>query len=414
MAWFPMRIVRWITGRGITNPEQGEQSSGSPGGIPATQVDDDRALGVSAVWSCVRLIAETVGCLPLGFYERTRDGRRDLDEDHYIVQLLKRKPNQSMTPIEFREAMTLQLALWGNAYALKGFSGTSNNRRITSLIPLRPGSVRVYRMPTGELQYHYETERGVTVYAQQDVFHLKGFSTDGIMGLSPLSMARHALGLSVAAESYSAGAFRNGGRPLGTLNFSQFLTKEQRDQARKIYTEITAGAENNANAWVLEGGSKYEAIDIPPDDLQMLQSRQFQIAEIARFFRVPSHLINDSEKATSWGSGLEQLNLAFLQYTLNPYLRAWESVISDSLLTSPDKRRVIVEHNVEGLLRADSAGRAQFYAQMAQNGLMTRNEIRRKENLPPKDGGDELTVQVNLAPVGTLPSATGGSNAPQA
>jgi HK97 family phage portal protein len=195
---------------------------------------------------------------------------------------------------------------------------------------------------------------------------------------------------------------------------SQFLNKEQRDQARKIYSDITAGAENATNSWVLEGGAKYEAIDIPPDDLQMLESRQFQLAEIARFFRVPSHLINDSEKSTTWGSGLEQLNLAFLQYTLNPYLRQWESVISDSLLTAPDKRRVIVEHNVEGLLRADSAGRAQFYSTMAQNGLMTRNEIRRKENLPPKTGGDELTVQVNLAPVGSLPSATGGaSNAPQ-
>jgi phage portal protein BeeE len=235
------------------------------------------------------------------------------------------------------------------------------------------------------------------------------------IGLSPLAMARHALGLTIAAERYSAGAFRNGGRPVGTLNFSQFLNKEQRDQARKIYSDITAGAENSTNSWVLEGGAKYEAIDIPPDDLQMLQSRQFQLAEIARFFRVPSHLINDSEKSTTWGSGLEQLNLAFLQYTLNPYLRQWESVITDSLLTAPDKRKVIVEHNVEGLLRADSAGRAQFYAQMAQNGLMTRNEIRRKENLPPKKGGDELTVQVNLAPVGSLPSATGGApNAPQA
>ena len=139
----------------------------------------------------------------------------------------------------------------------------------------------------------------------------------------------------------------------------------------------------------------------------MLQSRQFQLGEIARFFRVPSHLINDSERATSWGSGLEQLDLGFLKYTLTPYLRRWERSLSDSLMTPLEKRRLIVEHNVEGLLRADSKTRSEFYASAAQNGWMMRNEIRKKENLPPVPGGDELTVQVNLTPLDQLPPATG-------
>jgi HK97 family phage portal protein len=410
MAFFPMWLLRAFGRGALANPETGPQTSGGGGGdAEASHVTDERALAISAVYACARIISQTIGSLPLGFYERTKDGRQELDPDHTVVQLLKRKPNSTMTAVEFRQAMTLQRVLWGNAYALMGFSGTSNNRRVSSLIPLRPGFVTVHRMRTGDLQYHYSTERGINIYAATEIFHLKGMSTDGVIGLSPLAMARHTLGLSVAAERFSAGAFRNGGRPIGTLNFSQFLNPDQREQARKVYSGITAGAENNANAWVLEGGSKYEAVSIPPDDLQMLDSRKFQLAEICRFFGVPSHLVNDSEKASAWGSGLEQLNLSFLQYCLSPYLVEWETVAADSLLTAPDKRKVIVEHNVEGLLRADSEGRADYYSKMAQNGLMTRNEIRRKENLPPVAGGDELTVQVNLTPLDKLPKATGVS-----
>ena len=193
------------------------------------------------------------------------------------------------------------------------------------------------------------------------------------------------------------------------MTLDRFLEPKQRELVRDLYSNLSATAENAGQLWVLEGGMKYESISIPPDDMQMLQSRQFQLGEIARIFRVPSHLINDTEKSTSWGSGIEQLNLGFLQYTLRPYLTRWESVLRDSLLSSTDREVVVIEHNVEGLLRADSAARANFYAQMAQNGLMSRNEIRRKENLPAVVGGDALTAQVNLAPLDKL----GESNAAQ-
>lgn len=402
MAWFPSRILHWLIGGGISNPEVGYQSSYPAASGEAVDVSDDRAFQISAVYRCIAILSQTVACMPLGFFERKADGRTELDDDHYIVTLLKRKPNPAMTPIEFRTAMTAQVAGWGNGYALVGYSGTSNNRRPTSLWPLKPERMMPYRQENGTLTYHYTTDKGVQILAPSSVFHLKGLTVDGVMGLSPLGMGRQALGLTIAAEKYSAGSFRNGGRPIGTLNFDKFLTPEQRDGARKLYQGITAGADAATNMWVLEGGAKYESISVSPDDMQMLESRRFQLGEICRLFGVPSHLVNDSEKATAWGSGLEQLNLGFLQYTLQPYLKAWESTITDSLLTAPDKRRVIVEHNVEGLLRADSAGRASFYSTMVQNGLMTRNEVRRKENLPPKEGGDELTAQVNMASIENL------------
>lgn len=398
MAWYPRRIFQWLT-NGLANPETGPQGSGPASSVgEAFDVSDERSLQIAAVWSCVRLIAETVSVLPLGFYKKTSNGREPLPSSNPLFTLLKRSPNQQMTDTEFREAMTTQLVLWGNAYARIDRIGT----RPVNLVPLTPGRMAVVRQQDGSVVYHYTTDRGIDILAQQSVMHLKGFSAEGIIGFSPLALARHAFGLTVAAEQYSAGAFRNGGRPLGTLNFDTFLKPEQREAALKMYENITAGANSNAKSWVLEGGVTYTPIGIPPDDLQMLETRRFQIGEIARVFRVPSHLINDSEKATSWGSGIEQLNLGFLQYTLMPYLRRWETVIRNALMTPAEQETFIVEHNVEGLLRADSSSRASFYSTMAQNGLMTRNEIRQKENLPSMDGGDDLTVQVNLTPIEQL------------
>jgi len=387
----------------LSNMDSGQQSTG-PGSrstVAGITVNDDRALQVSAVWSCARLITEAVGSLPLNLYSRTADGREPLDTTHWLYQLLRSSPNQYMTPLEFREAMTLQLVLWGNAYALKTYSGD----RVVALLPLRPEAVTVHRGPEG-LSYHYQTSAGPVIYGQKSIFHIKGFGTDGVVGLSPLAYARQSLGISVAADTHAGSSFANGGRPGGVITFDKFLTPDQRADAKRLYEGISAGPNNANKLWTLEGGSKYESIDIPPDDLQMLETRSFQLAEIARFFRVPSHLINDSDKATSWGSGIEQLNIGFLQYTLAPYLKRWETTIADSIVAPGDKRSIVVEHQIEGLLRADSKSRAEFYSKMAQNGLMTRNEIRGKENLPPKPGGDDLTVQLNLTPVQNLEKIT--------
>jgi HK97 family phage portal protein len=254
------------------------------------------------------------------------------------------------------------------------------------------------------LTYHYRNAQGVRVIDQENVLHVKGFGTDGVVGFSPLSHGRETMGVSASADAFAAKAFGSNGRPTGVLMMDQTLTPEQRANAKKIYEGLSV---DDSKLWLLEAGVKYEALSLPPDDLQMLESRSFQVSEIARFFGVPSHLINATEKSTSWGSGIEQLTLGFLQYTIEPYLKEWEAEIHRKLLTRTEGRSIFVEHNVEGLLRADSAGRASFLATMVQNGLMTRNEGRGKENLPPKDGGNDLTVQLNLTPVDDLPKVSG-------
>lgn len=391
----------------LANPEVGAQHSGptSRGTEADIVVSDERALQVSAVWSCVRLIAETVGSLPLGFYRTVEGGdRQPLERTHPVVELFARRPNAMMTPQEFREAMTCQLALWGNGYARIEWVG----ERPVALVPLMPEHVTPMRL-NGEVTYHYTTPRGVEVLAKRSVFHLKGFGADGVVGLSPLSYARNTLGLSVSADKAASKMFANGGRPGGVLMLDRFLDPKQRELVRELYSNLSATADNAGKLWVLEGGMKYEGIGIPPDDMQMLESRAFQLSEIARFFRVPSHLINDTEKSTSWGTGIEQLNIGFLTYTLRPYLTRWEAVIRDALLSPVDRQVVVVEHNVEGLLRADSAARANLYSTMVQNGLMSRNEVRRLENLPKSSeaNADALTVQTNLAPIDKLGQTAG-------
>lgn len=392
---------------GISNKETGEQRSEPASRVSdsGVVVSDQRAMQVAAVWSCARLITETVGSLPLHVYERDGDTRKAA-EGHYLDDILRVSPNAMMTPQEFREALTLQLVLWGNGYAQVEWSAN----RVTSLIPLRPDCMKPMRSDAG-LTYHYSTEKGTHVFAQKNILHLKGFSVDGIVGLSPLGYAAHTLGLTVSADRFASKSYSTGGRPAGVLTTDKTLNQEQREQIRSIYGNIQS--EDSNGTWVLEAGLGYQAISIPPDQMQMLQSRQFQLGEIARIFRVPSHMIFDSEKATTFGSGIESIDLQFLKYTLRPYMTRWESSIANSLLSRADRRKYFVSHNVEGLLRADSAARAAFYASAVQNGWMTRNEVRLKDNLPPVTGADDLTVQVNMTPIQDLPKVTGDGNKEQ-
>lgn len=392
------RIWSYFGRQGLSNSDQGKQASGPLSGVSEANivVSDERAMQVSAVWSCVRLITETVGSLPLNTYERVEGGRKPADIDHPLVRLLQDKPNQYMNPMEMREALTMQVVLWGNGYALidriKG--------RPVSLIPLKPEDMEVYRTAKG-LVYKYSTEKGPVLYGRDDIFHIKGFSPDGVMGLSPLAYSMHVLGVTVSADKFAGTQFASGGQPKGVLQTDLVLNENQREQVKSIYDGVSS-RETDSRLWVLEGGMKYNAITIPPDQLQMLQSREFQLSEIARIYRVPSHLINDSTKNTSFGTGVEQMNLAFLTHTIAPYLERWEAAIQDQLVDRSDRRTIYTEHDVSRLLRSDSKARAEYYSTMTQNGIMTRKEAREKENLPFKEGSDELTVQVNLAPLDKL------------
>lgn len=379
------------------NPDRGQQFRGpmSRATDSGLAVGDQSALQVSAVWACARIITNVVGSLPISVYDRTKDGR-EANEDHFLYPLLKLSPNRFMSPLEFRRAMTLQQVLWGNGFALveRNPSGKPVAWR-----PLNPDSMAVVRSESG-VTYHYNNGEGIHVYSPESIFHLKSFSSDGLVGMAPLDHMRQVLGVSVSANRFAAKAFSSNGRPPGFLKYDKWMNEEQREAARKIYEGVSV---DDTKLWLLEGGVDYKSVNIPPDHLQMLESRNFQVSEICRFFGVPSYLVNDTEKSTSWGTGIEQQNLGFLQYTVDAYLKSWESAISHQMLKPNERRSVFVEHNVDGLLRADSKSRAEFFSKMAQNGIMTRNEIRAKQNLPPMDGGNELTVQVNLTPVDELP-----------
>ena len=388
-------------GGALQNPDTGAQHSRPLPRRTASNVTvtDERAMMISAVFACVRLLVQTGATLPLGFYSRDPDGREALPQDHYLCQLLKYRPNNFMTAKEFRQAMWTQRVLWGNGYAKIKWMG----ERPVSLTPLKPEAMSVYRGTSG-LQYKYNTKDGVKEYSQRDIFHLKGFSSDGIMGMSALGYARETLGLSVAADQ-SAGKSING-QANAVLELDEIPTSAQTEKLRELYGSGNQAAEfqSDGGLMITPGGLKYRGISIPPDDLQLLESRQFQIPEIARFFGVPTVMIDGAAGATAaWPASYEQQVLSFLTFGLKPYLEEWEDVVVSALLQPSDQRSIYVEHKVDGLLRTDSAGRSAFYSQMTQNGIMSRNEARKKENLPRVEGADDLTVQVNLTPLDDLP-----------
>lgn len=415
MNWFSP-IMRLFNMGGISNDDTGYQISGS-GTISTssgTSVNDERALKVSAVWACTQLIANSVSGLPLSIFRDTETGRKPIDRRHFLKDLLLSRPNQYMKPRDFRSAMTVQMALWGNAYAEIAWSGD----RPVALMPLRPGRMTPYITGNGELQYHYNVQTGVKVYSQKSILHLKGFGMDGIVGVSRNDYAREAYGLTVAAETFAAKQFANGGRPGGTINFDSFLNTEQRAQAKKLYEGLSEGAINGNKLWILEGGSKYQALDFAADQMQMLGTRLQQLSEIARFFGVPGVMIGAGETGSSaWPASFEQQMLAFLTFTLQSYLDEWESALCHALL--PMGSDIGIDHDTAPLVKMDSAARSNYWARLVQNGLATRNEGRIAMNLPRADdpGADRLTVQTNLVqledlkdvsqndqPAGTLPT----------
>lgn len=358
----------------------------------------DSALHIATVWACVRLLAETIATLPLGVYERDGQGRRTPARAHNLYRLLHDQPNADMTAAEFWEAMVASMATWGNAYAEKEMVG----RRIVALTPLRPDLMVVNRNKAGSLVYRYaETGGKVREFPEDRIFHLKNFSLNGLVGLSPVGQARHTLGLAMATDEAAGKLYSSGLRGSGVMEAPGTLNATQRNDA-DIWLERFRNAQAAGQIPLVEGGFSYKPISLSPLDAQMLQTRSFSVEEICRWYRVPPFMVGHTEKTTSWGTGLEQQNIGFLTYSLRPYLTKIEQAVKKSLLTPEERANLYAEFNLEGLLRADSAGRAALYATYAQNGVMTRDEMRERENLPPMPGGGVLTVQSNLLPLGML------------
>ncbi|WP_181240821.1 phage portal protein [Enterobacter ludwigii] len=361
-------------------------------------VTADKAIQLSAVWACVRLLSESISTLPLKIYVRQPDGSRKAATDHPAYSILCRRPNSEMTPSRFMLMVVASICLRGNAFIEKKFIAN----RLVSLVPLLPQNMVVKRLTTGALEYKYTENGNERVIPVKNIMHIRGFGLDGVCGMMPMKTGRDVFGSAMAVEESAAKIFEQGLQSSGFLSADNALSDEQRERLRSYMAAFT-GSKNAGKIMVLEGGLKYQGVTMNPEDAQMLESRSFSIEEICRWFRVPPFMVGHTTKQSSWASSLEGMNLQFLTHTLRPLLVNIEQEIGRCLLDSDDE--VFAEFSVEGLLRADSAGRAAYYTSALQNGWMSRNDVRRLENMPPIEGGDIYTVQLNLTQLKNLESS---------
>ncbi|MCE1345344.1 phage portal protein [Enterobacter asburiae] len=361
-------------------------------------VTADKAIQLSAVWACVRLLSESISTLPLKIYVRQPDGSRKAATDHPAYSILCRRPNSEMTPSRFMLMVVASICLRGNAFIEKKFIAN----RLVSLVPLLPQNMVVKRLTTGALEYKYTENVNERVIPVKNIMHIRGFGLDGVCGMMPMKTGRDVIGSAMAVEESAAKIFEQGLQSSGFLSADNALTDDQRERLRGYMASFT-GSKNAGKIMVLEGGLKYQGVTMNPEDAQMLESRAFSIEEICRWFRVPPFMVGHTTKQSSWASSLEGMNLQFLTHTLRPLLVNIEQEIGRCLLDSDDE--VFAEFSVEGLLRADSAGRAAYYTSALQNGWMSRNDVRRLENMPPIEGGDIYTVQLNLTQLKNLESS---------
>lgn len=368
-------------------------SLSASGCVGDSAINDERALQNAAVFACVRVITQNVSSLPLDVFRIEDDKCIKLHKhEHWLARLLRHKPNAHMTALEFREAMNLQLCFYGNAYAVIARNAV---QEVIALTPLHALKMDVL-LENNQVIYRYQHDRGYIDYQPKEIFHLKNMSVNGLVGISPIACASRILGTAIAAEDHQRTFFANGCKTPKILTTKVDQTQQQMKDAQKIFGDLAAGPMNQ-RLRVIPGAFDLHELGLSPLDADLMQARSYQLADISRIFGVPLHLINEVEKNTSWGSGIEQTNIQFLQYTLKPYLERWEETIAQLLIKDEDQA-IYAEHNLKGLLRADSKTQAEVYASHVNNGIMTRNEIRRLENLPPLPGGDELTIPLNLLP----------------
>ena len=373
------------------------------GSTSGKRVNERSSMQMTAVYSCVRILSEAVAGLPLHFYKYTENGGKEKAADHPLYFLLHDEPNPEMTSFVFRETLMTHLLLWGNAYSQIIRNGKGE---VVALYPLMPDRMNVERDSKGQLYYEYTvsmddapTVKGSTVILPpSEVLHIPGLGFDGLVGYSPIAMAKNAIGMAIACEEYGAKFFANGAQPSGVLEHPGTLKDPSR--VRESWQSTFGGSHNANKVAVLEEGMKYTPISISPEQAQFLETRKFQINEIARIFRVPPHMVGDLEKSSF--SNIEQQSLEFVKYTLDPWVSRWEQSMARSLLTPEEKKQYFMKFNVDGLLRGDYQSRMNGYAVGRQNGWMSANDIRELENLdriPEELGGDLYLINGNMMPL---------------
>ena len=363
-------------------------------------VNQRSAMQISAVYACVRVLAESIAGLPLHVYQCGKNGSREKAVEHPLYFLLHDEPNPEMISFVFRETLMTHLLLWGNAYAQIIRDGRG---QVIALYPLMPDRMRVDRDENGQIYYRYQLgadeshldKAGTVDLSPKDVLHIPALGFDGLVGYSPIAMARNSIGMAIACEDFGASFFRNGAAPSGVLEHLEVLKNPEK--LRAAWEAQYGGSRNSGRVAVLEEGMKFNPIAIPPEQAQFLETRKFQVDEIARIFHVPPHMIGDLERSTF--SNIEQQSLEFVKYTLNPWVCRWEQALTRSLLRPKKKREYSIKFNVDGLLRGDYQSRMNDYAVGRQNGWMSANDIRELENMDKiseEQGGDLYLVNGNM------------------
>ncbi len=364
------------------------------------RVNEQTAMQMTAVYACVRVISEAMASLPLHLYRYNDSGGKEKAVDHPLYFLLHDEPNPEMTSFVFRETMLTSLLLWGNSYSQVIRNGKGE---VVAIYPLMPNRMNVDRDSNGQLYYEYMVndtdaptmKRTIVRLSPEDVLHVPAMSYDGLVGYSPIAMAKNAIGLALATEEYGSKFFQNGASPSGVLEHPGVL--KDPSKIRESWTQTFGGSVNSGKVAVLEEGMHYSPISIPPEQAQFLETRKFQIEEIARIFRVPLHMIASMEHSTF--SNIEQQSLEFVKYTLDPWVSRLESSINRRLLTADEKGKYFVKFNLDGLLRGDYQSRMQGYAVARQNGWMSANDIRELENMDrisEEQGGDLYLINGNM------------------
>jgi HK97 family phage portal protein len=404
MAW-TNPFSRWF---GALSERAGEQKT-----TPAASVSEydgppgvrhpDAALQLDTVWACIDRRASTVASLPLFVYERDGKGQKVLARNSRLYALLHDSPNARMTPYDFWRAMVLHYDLRGNAYAR--IDRDTRTGEAIALWPMPTDQVSPTVLSDGAMVYPYSVDNDVIVYPAEDVLHLRGLG-NGTTGLSKLDFMAMSLTEAQRAQAQASRTFAKSGKPTGVLMIDRVLNDKQRDELTKRFAEMAVG--NSSRLYLLEAAMKYEQISMTPEAQQLLQTRQFSVPSLCRWFDVPPVLVHHTEGVTF--NGAEQLIDSWHKLSVRPLLVSIEQALRMQVMTPAQRARMVAEFNHDALLRGSLKDRLAAYAQATQNGIKTRNECRQLENDPPLEGGDVLTAQSNLVPLpmlGRMPATAG-------
>lgn len=384
---------------------EGQQLSGP---ITLTQdlpepVNFDTAMQLSAFWASVRLWSETIASLPVKI--QVKDGDRWVDDESSdLAKMLNGRTNRYQNSLEFFECFVLNHAVFGNAYALKIMAGN----RLVGLLPLNAGQVQTELLPDETVVHYYHHSGGVIAYPAEKIWHWKTFG-NGVVGLSPIEYARASVSVGLAGDRRIGQVFKNAGKPSGVLTIDGTLKDDQRQRIKERFKTLVEGGTDTL--MVLEASMRFQPISMNPTDIQLLDSRRFQVEDVARFMDVPSVLINDTQGTTAWGSSVSEIMRGWYKRSLRNRVRSLQMSMRDALIPAPDRQNTRFVHDFDDLLRLDKGERMEAHQKAINSAVLTPNEARREEDLPPLDGGDLLYANGAILPLAGRSAMTKPPNA---